>query len=150
MRVTLAEPDPRWPEIFAAERDRIRAALGDRALAIEHVGSTAVPGLPAKPIVDVLVVADVDCSALLEGIGLEGHERALWKRAEPCVYVHVRGSRSPDVTRLLAFRDRLRADAGDRALYLAAKRSLAEREWTRAREYAEAKDAVIADILSRA
>ena len=150
MRVTLAEPDPRWSDVFAAERDRIRAALGDDVLAIEHVGSTAVPGLLAKPIVDVLVVADVDCGPRLEAIGLQSDEGRLWKRAEPRVYVHVRASASPDISRWLAFRERLRADSADRALYAETKRRLAEREWARARDYAEAKDAVIAEILSRA
>ena len=59
VRVVLAEPDPAWPRLFAREAERIRAALGDRALRVEHVGSTSVPGLAAKPIIDVLlVVAD--------------------------------------------------------------------------------------------
>ena len=58
-RVLIVEYDPRWPELFARESDRIRAALGQHVLRIEHVGSTSVPGLVAKPVVDVLlVVAD--------------------------------------------------------------------------------------------
>ena len=57
--ITIVEYDPRWPELFRREADRIHAALGDRALLVEHSGSTAVPGLAAKPVIDItLAVAD--------------------------------------------------------------------------------------------
>jgi GrpB-like predicted nucleotidyltransferase (UPF0157 family) len=149
MRVTLADPDPRWPEVFARERERIRAVLGDRVLAIEHVGSTAVPELPAKPIVDVLVVLD-DPDADLAVAGFERHGERFWKRIAPAVHVHTRASDSPDIARWIAFRDRLRSNEADRALYSATKRRLAEHEWARARDYADAKNAVIDGILRRA
>lgn len=57
--ITLVEYDPRWPELFDREADRVRSILGNKALRVEHVGSTSVPGLCAKPIIDMLlVVAD--------------------------------------------------------------------------------------------
>jgi GrpB-like predicted nucleotidyltransferase (UPF0157 family) len=56
--IKLAEYDPAWPELYAHEADRIRAALGDRALLIEHVGSTSVPGLAAKPRIDIVLAVD--------------------------------------------------------------------------------------------
>src|SRR6478736_680564 len=55
-RIQISDYDPQWPEVFAREADRIRTALGDRVLRIEHTGSTSVPGLAAKPIIDVLLV----------------------------------------------------------------------------------------------
>ena len=57
MNVSIADYDPRWPELFTREADKIQSVLGSRALRIEHAGSTSVPGLAAKPIIDVLLVA---------------------------------------------------------------------------------------------
>src|SRR5947209_6126929 len=68
VEIVVVDPDPAWPARFQAVRDRLRAALGDRALGIEHIGSTAVPGLAAKPIIDVLLtVAAVDDEAAYAG-----------------------------------------------------------------------------------
>ncbi|HEX4545170.1 MAG TPA: GrpB family protein, partial [Candidatus Acidoferrum sp.] len=63
-RIMIADYDPRWPEQFETLRSRIAAALGDLAIAIEHIGSTAVPGLAAKPVIDidVLMRSDADLS----------------------------------------------------------------------------------------
>src|SRR5438552_3939607 len=55
-RILIVDYDPHWPDLFAREADRIRSLLGSRALRIEHAGSTSVPGLAAKPIIDLLLV----------------------------------------------------------------------------------------------
>ena len=148
--------------LYAHEHERIGAALGDQALRIEHAGSTAVPGLAAKPIIDiVLIVADsADESAyvpLLEaaGYGLrirEPHwfEHRMFKRLEPEVNLHVFSAGCPEVDRMLAFRDWLRTNPADRELYQSAKTALAQRDWNEVQEYADAKTAVVAEILARA
>lgn len=148
--------------LYAHEHERIGAALGDQALRIEHAGSTAVPGLAAKPIIDiVLIVADsADESAyvpLLEAAGYrlrirEPHwfEHRMFKRLEPEVNLHVFSAGCPEVDRMLAFRDWLRTNPADRELYQSAKTALAQRDWNEVQEYADAKTAVVAEILARA
>ena len=153
--IVIADYDDAWPERFAAERARIVAALGVRALRIEHVGSTSVPGLAAKPIVDILV----EVAALADAAGLaragyvlrvreEGHR--MYRTPELDVHVHVWPSGSPNIAADLAFRDRLRASPEDRAAYEALKRELATRDWPDVNHYAEAKGPLIREILGRA
>lgn len=156
--VVIADYDPRWPIRFAEERHRIRVALGDRAKLVEHIGSTAVPGLAAKPIVDILVaVDDVDDEAAygpaLEATGYvlrvreQGHR--MYRTVARDVHVHV-WTEPGEVERHLRFRDRLREDENGRTLYESAKRDLAVRPWSDTNEYAQAKSAVIAEISRRA
>ena len=157
--VVLVEYDETWPWRFEEQRRRIVAALGPVARQIEHIGSTAVPGLAAKPIVDVLVtVDDVDAEETyrppLEAAGYvlrvrEPGHRMFRTRAKD-VHVHVWATGSEAARRDLAFRDRLRRDADDRALYESAKRALAGRDWKDVNYYAEAKGPVIEEILERA
>jgi GrpB-like predicted nucleotidyltransferase (UPF0157 family) len=157
--IVIAEPDPAWPVRFRAERDRIAAALGERALRIEHIGSTSVPGLAAKPIVDVQVrVADPDDEPAfvpaLEAAGYvlrvrePGHRMLRTPALD--VHVHIRRDGDPAADRDLAFRDRLRASPADRAAYERLKRELATREWGDMNEYASAKGPLIEAILARA
>jgi GrpB-like predicted nucleotidyltransferase (UPF0157 family) len=161
-RVCLVDHDPRWVERYDTERARIVEALGERARAIHHVGSTAVPGLAAKDRVDVcLEVADPDDEGayvpdlLAAGYAMHvvepGH-RCLVRAdpREPATNVHVYAEGDAEVIRYLRFRDRLRRDAGDRRRYEDLKRSLAEREWPDVNFYAEAKGDLIREILSRA
>jgi GrpB-like predicted nucleotidyltransferase (UPF0157 family) len=160
--IILVDCDPRWPEIFQNEAERIRSALGPRALHIEHVGSTSVPDLPAKPIVDiVLVVAD---SA--DEMGYAGHWREplinyvlanpnsyqyrMFKGPQNRVNLHVFSEGCPEVDRMLAFRNWLRANQSDRELYARTKRALAQQGWRHAQNYADAKTAVIEEIMTRA
>lgn len=162
MQVTLADYDPSWPELYAREAERIRGALGERALLLEHCGSTSVPGLAAKPRLDVvLAVADTTDEAAyvpaLEAAGYtfwlrepEWHEHRLFKDTEPGVNLHVFSAGSPEIHRILRFRDHLREDAADRALYERTKRELAAREWNVVQDYADAKTDVVEDILRRA
>ena len=160
--IRLVEYDPSWPRTFALGSERIRSALGDAALAIEHVGSTSVPGLAAKPIVDiVLVVADsADEEAYVPQLEVAGYvlrirepdwyEHRLLVLDEPKVQVHVFSRGCEEIDRMLAFRDRLRADDADRALYEATKRELAVRTWRYVQDYADAKTAVVEEIVARA
>jgi len=158
-RVRLSPYRPEWAERFAAERERIAAALGPVAERIEHVGSTSVPGLDAKPIVDILVAvadpADPSVRAALEATGYvlrvdeEGHR--MFRTPERDVHVHLWVAGTPDVTDHVAFRDRLRASEADRRVYSELKHRLAaEREWDDINDYAEAKGALIGEILARA
>ena len=160
--IALAESNPEWPEQFLREGQRIQAALGQRALRIEHVGSTAVPGLAAKPVIDILLVvaepADEDAYVPpLERAGYrlvirepDWHEHRVLTGTEPRVNLHVHPPGSPEIARHLSFRDRLRADPADRELYERTKRQLASREWTYMQQYADAKSEVVEAILSRA
>ncbi len=151
--IVIADYDPAWPDRYAAERERIAAALGEHALRIEHIGSTAVPGLAAKPIVDILVEVTRVEDADLSGAGYvlrvgEEHHR-MFRTPERDVQVHLWPEGSSEVARHLAFRDRLRASPEDRAAYEALKRELATREWPDMNHYAEAKSELIREILAR-
>lgn len=161
-QVELAEYDPAWPVLFQREASRIRAILGERVLLLEHVGSTSVPGLCAKPILDLLlIVADsADEAAYVSPMEAAGyplrirepdwHEHRLFKGLDPVANVHVFSAGSTEIDRMLAFRDHLRADAADRDLYADAKRDLAARTWQYVQHYADAKSAVVEAIIARA
>jgi GrpB-like predicted nucleotidyltransferase (UPF0157 family) len=157
--ITLVDHDERWAERFADLARRIRRALGDGALGVEHIGSTAVPGLAAKPIVDVLLtVADVEDEAAyvpaLESAGfvLRVREPAhrMLRTPERDVHVHVYEPDRPEVRDYLDLRDWLRVDAGDRALYAATKHRLARQQWADMNRYADAKTDVVLAVLARA
>jgi len=157
--VVLVEYRFEWPARFALERARIAAALGPAAIRIDHIGSTAVPGLAAKPIVDIdLSVRDVEEEAIylpaLERAGYRlrvreaGHR--MLRTPDRGVHVHVCTAGSEWERRHLRFRDRLRQSAEDRALYEATKRRLAEHEWDNHNDYAAAKSSVIIEIMAKA
>ena len=160
--IQLVDYDAAWPCRFEAEAGRIRTALGARALRIEHVGSTAVPGLAAKPIIDiVLEVADsaneADYGALLEEAGYrlrvrepEWYEHRSFKSVAKDVNLHVFSAGCPETDRMVTFRDWLRTHADDRELYARAKRELAQRQWKYTQNYADAKTGVVEEILWRA
>lgn len=161
VHVDLEPYDARWTDAFAEHRDRIRVALGAGAesVRIEHIGSTAVPGLAAKPIIDVLVTVD-DITAeedhvdrlLAAGYMLRVREpgHRLVRTPERTVHVHVYEHGARAVEDYLLFRDRLRADAADRALYEDTKRELFRRQWDDMNDYADAKTEVIEAIRTRA
>jgi GrpB-like predicted nucleotidyltransferase (UPF0157 family) len=160
--VYLAEYDPTWPEVFARHEERIAAALGERALGIEHVGSTSVPGLAAKPIVDILlVVADsADEDTYLPAMEADGYvlrvrepewnEHRMFKDRERTAQVHVLSAGNPEIERYLLFRDRLRTNRSDRERYERTKRELAKKEWKYVQNYADAKSGVVEAIIGRA
>ena len=160
-KILLAEYDPSWPALYRRHADTIRKVLGETLLSIEHVGSTSVPGLAAKPIIDiVIVVADSGDEAsylplLLEaGYQLrvrepEWHEHRMLRTPELDVHVHVFSKACSEVSRMLAFRDRLRASTEDRLRYEAVKQKLAAMEWPDMNAYADAKSDAVEAILSR-
>ena len=160
--IQLAPYDCRWPEQFAAQAARVRAALGGLALDVQHVGSTSVPGLSAKPVIDMLlVVADSADEAAyvpaLEEMGFvlrirepDWFEHRMLRSLDPQVNLHVFTFGCDEIYRMLAFRDHLRNDDGDRALYESIKHALASREWQFTQDYADAKTEVIVAILKRA
>ena len=160
--IELADYDPAWRELYEREAEKIRAALGDGVVVLEHAGSTSVPSLAAKPIIDiVLAVPDsADESAYVPPLEQAGyvltirepdwHQHRLLKGSDPTVNLHVFSQGSPEVERMLVFRDRLRANEAERMLYERTKRELAERTWTYVQDYADAKTQVVEAILARA
>ncbi|MEV0521985.1 GrpB family protein [Streptomyces sp. NPDC050439] len=166
-QVTLRDHDPRWPEVFEWEAARIRERLSRLEHRIEHVGSTSVPGLPAKPVIDMLLIvpdsgADASYVPALEVLGFElvirepdWYEHRLLRKYDldpsaATANLHVLSAGCPEVDRMLLFRDRLRKHSGDRKLYADTKRFLSQQEWEYVQNYADAKSEVVADIMERA
>jgi len=164
--IEMIDPDPAWPRQFMELADRIRGALGWRALQVEHVGSTAVPGLPAKPIIDVdLTVADPgreqDYVPVLAGAGFTlairepwwyGH-RQLRATSEPWCNMHVFGYDSPELVRHRIFRDWLRGNPDERDRYAAIKRQAAADAVAggeHVMQYNARKEQVVREIYQRA
>ncbi|HEY5489246.1 MAG TPA: GrpB family protein [Candidatus Limnocylindrales bacterium] len=159
--IYLAPYDPEWSRLFEREERRIRAALSDRALLIEHAGSTSVPGLSAKPIIDiVLAVADTtDELAYVPAMEAAGyvlrirepdwHQHRLFKGPDTAVNLHVFTIGCTEIERMLFFRDHLRSDEADRTLYENTKQELARRTWKYVQHYADAKSGVVEEILTR-
>lgn len=160
--IRLVDPDPQWAEQFTRQRERIAAALGPRARQVEHVGSTSVPGLAAKPVIDIdLAVANSvdedDYVPQLEAAGFvlrhrepDWYQHRFLRDDESQVQIHVFSVGCPEIERMLRFRDRLRHHPEDRELYERTKRELAGRRWQFVQDYADAKSDVIGAILSRA
>ena len=160
--VHLAPYDPAWPSRFTGEAARIRDALGNRVQLLEHAGSTAVPGLWAKPIIDmVLAVADSADEAayvpLLEACGYvlrirepDWFEHRMLKPSVIDGNLHVFSAGCEEIARTPLFRDWLRSHPADRMLYENTKRALAARTWKFTQNYADAKSDVVREILARA
>ena len=160
--IRLSEYDPAWPGLYKREADRIGTALGPTMRRIEHIGSTSVPGLAAKPLIDiVLVVEDTrDEDSYVPPLEAAGYilrirepdwfEHRLFKGPDTNVNVHTFSAGCEEVERMVAFRDWLRTHDDDRDLYLTAKRELAQREWKYVQNYADAKSAVVREIVARA
>lgn len=162
-QIVLAEYSPAWPRQYDHLAAVIRDALGDKILKLEHVGSTSVPGLAAKPIIDILLVlqdptAESGYVPPLERSGYRlvirepsWYEHRLFRRGpDPQVNLHVHPPASPEIARYLRFRDHLRTTPADRTLYEQTKRRLAAGRWSYVQQYAEAKTEVIDAILARA
>jgi GrpB-like predicted nucleotidyltransferase (UPF0157 family) len=161
-QIQIVDYDPQWPELFEREAHRIRAALGPRALRIEHTGSTSVPGLAAKPIIDGLLVvtdsaAEETYLPALQAAGYllriretNWYEHRMFNGPDTEMNLHVFSSGCPEIDRMLKFRDWLRGNAADRDLYARTKLDLAQKEWKYTQNYADAKTAVIEEIIARA
>lgn len=154
--------DPDWPAKFQEHAARISSALGAKALDIQHVGSTSVPGLAAKPIIDIVVtVADSGDEAAYLPASLEAgyvlrvrepdwHQHRMLRTPELDVHIHFYSTGCEEITRLLAFREHLRRHDDERGRYVELKRKLAQQEWSDMNAYAQAKTAFIEDIIARA
>jgi GrpB-like predicted nucleotidyltransferase (UPF0157 family) len=160
--IIILKYDPCWPELFEREANRICSVLGEKVLLLEHVGSTSVPGLCAKPIIDILlVVADSSNEPSyvsdLEDAGYtlrirepEWFEHRMFKGPDTDINLHVFSDGASEVKRMLKFRDWLRANKSDRDKYASVKRILAEREWRHVQHYADEKNSIVKEIMDRA
>jgi GrpB-like predicted nucleotidyltransferase (UPF0157 family) len=162
--IRFVEYDPEWPALFAREEARIRSILGDRVIRLEHTGSTSVPGLAAKPIIDMtMTVADVldepAYAADLEAAGYrlvireqepEWYDHRVFKGPDTNINLHVFSAGCRELDRMVGFRDWLRTHDDDRALYESTKRELLKRDWKFVQNYADAKGEVVEAIAARA
>jgi GrpB-like predicted nucleotidyltransferase (UPF0157 family) len=161
-RIEIRDYDPEWPRLFEREAARLRSVLGQRVVRLEHAGSTSVPGLPAKPIIDmVLELPDSsDEPAYLPDLEAAGYklvirepewfEHRVLKGPDTNVNLHVFTAGSAEAERMLRFRDWLRGNPADLELYVRTKRQLAARDWKYVQQYADAKSAVVQEIMARA
>ena len=160
--VHLAAYDPAWPALYEREAVRIRATLGGRVRLLEHAGSTSVPGLSAKPIVDIVLavpdssdepgyVPDLEAAGYVLAIREpEWFEHRVFKGPDTNVNLHTFTEGCPEIDRMIGFRDWLRGHDDDRDLYERTKQDLAAREWRYIQHYADAKSEVVEAIIARA
>lgn len=160
--IKVVDYDPDWPKKFETHARRIADALGRSALRIEHIGSTSVPDLAAKPIIDILVVVQdsADESAYLPQLEAAGYvlrvrepdwyEHRMFRTPEKDVHIHVYSAGCQEIERYLTFRDRLRRNTDDRHRYERTKRELAAKEWADMNEYADAKTTMVESIIAAA
>ncbi|HEY2706514.1 MAG TPA: GrpB family protein [Caulobacteraceae bacterium] len=160
--IYLAPYDPAWPAQYEGEAAKIRAALGDAVLVLEHVGSTSIPGLPAKPIIDImLALADsADEDAYVPALTARGYrlhlrepdweQHRVMKGDSPLVNLHVFTVGSREIERMVGFRDRCRTQPEEFELYLSTKQGLAGQVWRHVQHYANAKGEVVEAIIGRA
>lgn len=163
--VRVVPPDESWPDRYTELAERIRNALGSAALTIEHVGSTAVPGLPAKPIIDIdLTVADSrDEEAYVPALQRAGfvlvirepwwYEHRCLRHRDPACILHVFSAGCAEAERHRIFRDWLRSHPEDRSVYAAAKQAAAEATQAvggHVMDYNARKEAVLREIYGRA
>jgi GrpB-like predicted nucleotidyltransferase (UPF0157 family) len=158
--IIIAEYDSTWPALFAKHAKIIAGALGSAARRIEHIGSTSVPGLAAKPIIDILVVVkdSAEESVYLRQMEAAGYvlrvrepdwyEHRMFRTSDKDVHVHIYSDGCPEITRTLTFRDRLRRNSDDRTRYEQTKRQLATQDWSDMNAYAQAKTVVIEDVIA--
>lgn len=157
--LVVVASDPTWPQTYRHHERRISAALGLNTAAIEHIGSTSVPALAAKPIIDILIVvnditAEEDYLPQLVEAGYvlrvrePGHR--LVRTPQLDVHVHILETGDPRIDEYLLLRDHLRRDETDRDLYARTKYRLSAQDWPDMNAYADAKTEVIAQIKERA
>lgn len=162
-QVVLCDHDNRWTDVFDHHADVLRRALGEKASAVEHIGSTAVPGLVAKPIVDIALrlAPAVDAAEVVEPLvatgylfrGVKGENGGLLfvavdRSDRRLAHAQVVGHEDPQWERDRALRHRLREDPSARRRYEAAKRELAKRFGTDRRAYKAGKASMLAELLA--
>jgi len=163
--VIIVDYDPRWPILYEDEKDRIRGIIGHKVLAIEHIGSTAVPGLGAKPIVDIMACvrgsSDADeCVPILRNIGYddvtpqEGNPDwyyCLGKGTHNMGYhLHLMRYMSDFSRKHILFREYLRAHPDAAQQYLELKRGMAARYGSDRVAYTESKTSFVESVVARA
>jgi GrpB-like predicted nucleotidyltransferase (UPF0157 family) len=161
-RITIHDYDPQWPQQFEILRSRIASVLGDLTIRIEHVGSTAVPGLAAKPVIDIdaLLRSQADLPLAIDRLGFYGYEhrgnlgidgRAAFRapKNEPPHHLYVCSPSTEEFKRHIAFRDHLRTHQEDAHAYAALKRSLATKFSNDRDAYTQGKTEFVADVLRR-
>jgi GrpB-like predicted nucleotidyltransferase (UPF0157 family) len=162
-RIIIEHYDPLWPQRFETLRSRIAGTLGDMATAIEHIGSTAVPGLAAKPIIDidVLLQSSTDLPLVISrlaslgyehrgNLGIPGREAFRTPPNDFPHHLYVCPPDSPEYRRHIAVRDHLRTHPEDASAYAVLKRNLARTLGDRREAYNEAKSEFVANIVRRA
>ncbi len=159
--ILIVDHDPSWSDLFAREAERIRHVLGESVVCLEHVGSTAVPGLAAKPRIDILLVVEDSSNEpryvpALQSAGYtlrirepEWYEHRVFKGSDTDVNLHVFSAGCIEIDRMIGFRDWLRTHTEDRELYERTKRELAAQRWKHVQNYADAKSEVVEQILAR-
>lgn len=151
-----------WQQWFNLEKARIISILKDKALMVEHIGSTSVPGLCAKPIIDILLVVkdSADESGYVPDLQKAGYtlriyepefeHHHMFKGIDRDINLHVFSKGSKEIDKYLLFRNYLRNNQDALAMYAAEKRKLAKRKWKYVQNYADAKSEVVQLILDRA
>jgi GrpB-like predicted nucleotidyltransferase (UPF0157 family) len=160
--VDLCDYDPQWPALFESLRSRIVSALGPLVIAVEHIGSTSVPNICAKPIIDLdVVVRPEDVPAAISAVealgyrhegdlGIDGREAFRWTAEFPEHHLYLCPQGSPAFERHVLFRDYLRAHPEKAQQYAELKKRLAEQYHDDRSKYQEAKSAFIDDLIERA
>lgn len=168
--VTIVEPDPAWPARFTAEASALRKVFGSAATRIDHVGSTSVPGLAAKDVVDIQVTLPTAAAVTAVGHpdhaahvalvqrgyapepGNDDHRKAFFRLRSPglAVNLHVRRDGCVSQQQALLLRDYLRETPDAASRYEQAKRHLAAREWASVDAYADAKSDIVWALLREA
>lgn len=159
--VVLLPYDPKWAEMYESEATHIRRALGEKALVLEHIGSTAVPGLSAKPCIDIVlgVKDSADEDAYVPELDAAGfvlrlrhpdwNEHRVLKSERINVNLHVWTAGHSEIDRHVNFRDWLRTHPEDRDAYNNAKQQIATGDFATMPDYAEAKNEIVQDIQNR-
>jgi GrpB-like predicted nucleotidyltransferase (UPF0157 family) len=161
-KVKIVSYDPEWPRKYEQQSAMVRRELGAAALAIDHVGSTSVPGLSAKATLDIILTVDDSSredtyapALIAAGFSIavrepEWFEHRMFKYLEPATNLHVFSLGCPEIERMKRFRDWLCANEGDRNLYEQTKLKLSAAEWKFMQDYADAKAHVVSEIMKRA
>ena len=160
--IQLNPYDEKWPALFEREKERILKILKDKALMIEHIGSTSVSGLMAKPIIDILLVVedagkeedymDDLCrhGYILRVMEPDFENHHMFKGPDTDIHLHVFSKGSKEIEKYLLFRNYLRLHDDARELYENTKKELAKKTWKYVQNYADAKSEVVQKILSDA
>lgn len=157
--ITIVDYDPNWPLIYQKLKDKIDGVL-KIPHCIEHCGSTSVPGLCAKPIIDILLLVEDpnnenDYVVPLHKLGYalrireaDWYNHRMLKKEDPLVNLHVFQFDCPEAKRMLEFRDWLKTHPQDKALYGSTKQKLATQSFEYVQDYADAKSKVVSTIFS--